>query len=206
MTVGDIKIQALKLMFVTYDRDLTPDSLGELGADINYRAYLINMNGSIDRCLADIEKRCILPAKIQAITPSTEPVAGYMTRCEITARDFFEIERVSKEGLYEYDGDHPYMREGNTILLKEYDPSAKYNLIYYPKARRASVLRDTDELEIPENVAAAIPYFVKGELFREDNASEANESMRQYEAAMASIDNPRTSKQGRVVSTFSQVW
>ena len=206
MTVGEIKIQALKLMFVTYTEDPTEESLLRLGGDPNYRPYLINMNGAIDRCLSDIERRCILPVKMHDLVLSAEPTEGHMTRFEITAPDFYDVERISKEGLYEYDGDHPYMREGNTLLLQTYDATAKYRLIYYPKVRRVSTLHDTDAIDVPDEIAAVIPYYVKGDLFREDEPNEAGEARNWYEAAMQSLVRPRATKQARVESIFSQVW
>lgn len=206
MKLGEIKIQALKLMFITYTEDPNPEDLTELGSDSNYRAYLINMNGAIDRCIADIERRRILPAKMQDLAPSAPPVEGYMTRCEVTAEDFYDVDRISKEGLFEYDGNHPYMREGNTILINSYDPSARYRMLYFPKIRRASLLRDGDELDVPEEIAAVIPYYVKGDLYREDEPNEASEARNWYEAALASFERPVANKQGRVASAFSQVW
>jgi hypothetical protein len=206
MTVGEIKIQALKLMFVTYSDILDPEKIETLYNQENYRAYLVNMDGSIRRCLSDIEKRCVLPVKTFDLVPEVEPIPGYMTRIDITAPDFYEVERVSKESLYEYDGDHSYMREGNTLLFHNFDTSAKYRLLYYPRIDRTKGLSDSDEIGLPEEIAAAVPYFIKGELFREDEPNEASEARNWYEAAMLSVARPQITKQSSVATKFSQVW
>lgn len=206
MTIGEIKIQALKLMFVSYSDDLSPERLLELEAQENYRAYLVNMNGAIDRCLSDIERRCILPVKVMELKPSGSVTEGYRTRIDITAPDFYEIERISKESLYEYDGNHPYAREGNMILLQAFDEDAIYRLLYYPRVSRTHARSDTDDIGLPEEIAAVVPYFVKGDLFREDEPNEASEARNWYEAAMAAIQKPVANLQGRVASKFSQVW
>ena len=57
MKLGDIKIQALKLMFVNYNDDISIDSLPTLSTDQNYGSYLVNMPGSINRCFASIEEK-----------------------------------------------------------------------------------------------------------------------------------------------------
>jgi hypothetical protein len=206
MTVGDIKIQALKLMFVSYSDDLSVENMDAIKGSENYRAYLVNMDGSIDRCLADIEKRCVLPVKMLELVPEQEPIHGFMTRIEINAPDFYEVERVSKESLYEYDGDCSYMREGNTLLFTNFDTSAKYRLMYFPRVTRTVNLSDTDEIGLPEEIAAAVPYFIKGELFREDEPNEASEARNWYESAILTVARPRITKQNSVVSKYSQVW
>lgn len=206
MTIGEIKIQALKLMFVSYSDDLVPQKLIDLEGRETYRPYLVNMNGSIDRCLSDIEKRCILPVKVLELKPSETAPEGYRTRIGITAPDFYEIERISKESLYEYDGDHPFTREGNTILLSNYDRDAVYRLMYYPRVGRASGLLDTDEIDLPEEIAAAVPYYIKGDLFREDEPNEASEARNWYEAAIEMLPTKTVNRVNRVASKYSQVW
>lgn len=206
MTVGDIKIQALKLMFVSYSDDIGVENMDAFKGSENYRAYLVNMNGSIDRCLADIEKRCVLPVKTLELVPKSEPIHGYMTRIDIDAPDFYEIERISKESLYEYDGNHPYMREGNTLLFTTFDTGAKYRLMYYPRVERTVGLADADDIGLPEEIAAFVPYFIKGDLFREDEPNEASEARNWYESAMLSVARPQLTNQGRVSTKYSQVW
>ena len=54
MKLGDIKIEALKIMFVNYNTDLTIDELDNAMQDENYGSYLVNMPGAIIgvfRCL-----------------------------------------------------------------------------------------------------------------------------------------------------------
>lgn len=206
MTIGEIKIQALKLMFVTYSDDLSVQGLVDLEGQEQYRPYLVNMNGAIDRCLADIERRCILPVKVLELKAEGEPREGYMTRINITASDFYEVERISKESLYEYDGNHAFSREGNTLLFPNFDTDAVYRMMYYPRIPRTASRFDTDDIGLPEEIAAAVPYYVKGDLFREDEPNEASEARNWYEAAMQSVQRPVANRATRVSTRFSQVW
>jgi hypothetical protein len=206
MTIGEIKIQALKLMFVSYSDDLSPENLIDLEGQENYRPYLVNMNGAIDRCISDIERRCVVPTKTMDLIPQEESAEGYQTRIEITAPDFYEIERISKESLYEYDGEHPFDREGNTILLADFDKNAIYRMLYYPRIKRTATQNDIEQIDLPEDIAAVVAYYVKGDLFREDEPNEASEARNWYESAMQMIQKPRISKINKVRSVYSQVW
>ena len=60
MTIGRIKIEALKLMFLNA-RDIHEDELTSLGAEQNYSDYLASMPGCIHRALQDMVLRKILP-------------------------------------------------------------------------------------------------------------------------------------------------
>lgn len=208
MTVGEIKIQALKLMFVSYSDDLSPKNLIDLEGQENYRPYLVNMNGAIDRCLSDIESRCVLPVRVQKLSadPLERSSDRYYTRIDIPFDDFYEVERISKESLYEYEGELDFQREGNTLIIADYDASAEYRLIYYPRVKRSATMLDTDEIDLPENIAALVPYYVKGDLFREDEPNEASEARNWYEAGIEAIKRPIVSRSNKVKSTFSQVW
>ena len=98
--------------------------------------------------------------------------------------DFFDVERVVRETERgEYDGDYGYIREGN-VLVFENVSDVKYILIYKPKLTRIKSYDSNDtELDIPEDIAAHIPYFIKGDLYRDDEPGEAAEARNWYEQA-----------------------
>ena len=57
MKYGEIKIEALKLMFVNMGDDIDIDGLETYAQDDNYKSYLVNMPGSINRCFRALRRR-----------------------------------------------------------------------------------------------------------------------------------------------------
>lgn len=209
MTIGEIKTQALKLMFVSYTEDVGTETIEELMDQENYRPYLLGMTGAINRCLSDIENRCVLPVKSYALNFEQAQIGRHSTRFDLSAllTDFHDVCRVIAEGDYTYDGDHPYFMEGETLVMRFMDADTDYTLLYYPKIRRLSENGDNEsELAgVPEEIAVLIPYFIKGDLYREDEPNEASEARNWYESGMAAIMRRRTEKQGCVATVYSQV-
>lgn len=208
MTIGEIKAQALKLMFVTYTDDIRAEDIDEMLLQENYRPYLLNMTGAINRCLSDIECRRVLPTRAYAL----DPLCGCAGRCvrrfalSRLLTDFYDVCRLIAEGAYTYDGDHPYFMEGETLVLRGMDEDTDYTLLYYPKLDRLSGNDDNaSELAgVPEEIAALIPYYIKGDLYREDEPNEASEVRNWYEMGMAALTPKRTERQGHVAAVYRQ--
>lgn len=209
MRIGDIKKEALKLMFVSYTDDLGSETVEELWERENYRPYLLGMTGAINRCLSDIENRRVLPVRSYVPERSRAQVKRSSARFDLSALlpDFFDVCRVIAEGDCTYDGDHPYFMEGETLVLRGMDADTDYTLLYYPKIRRlAENVDNASELaDVPEEIAVLIPYFIKGDLYREDEPNEAGEARNWYESGMAALLQRRSEKQGRVATVYSQV-
>lgn len=181
MTLGEIKIESLKLMFVNANDDIYPEKLAEMENDETYRGYLHNMPGAINRCFSNLEAKRILPSKRTQM-----PQTGTVDVSLIS--DFFDIERVVRRmDNGDYDSDFPYVFEGN-YLVYENDPDSEYFLIYKPKLPRIKSYVSNDmELPIPDSIATYIPYFIKGDLYRDDEPGEAAEARNWYEQAMEEV-------------------
>jgi hypothetical protein len=105
----------------------------------------------------------------------------------------------------DYVGDYEYRREGDVIVLDHIGEGESYKVVYKPKLKRITAYTDDmEELDIPENIASHIPYFVKGDLYRDDEPNEASEARNWYEAAMEAILESKVSKVNKVQSIFSQ--
>ena len=208
MRLGDIKAEALRLMFVNYSDDIRAEDLLDLGGQEDYRTYLVNMNGSINRCFADLEQKRVLPVKCKLLELSQGTVSGSTVRFDLAVLlpDLFDVARVVCEEPDGYCGDCAYQREGDVLVLREFDCHSEYRLLYLPKLPRVSDASDEcAELPIPEEIAAFIPYFVKGDLYRDDEPNEAGEARNWYEAAMEQISVVRANKVSRVETVYSQV-
>lgn len=206
MKIGDIKIEALRLMFAVSDGSMTAETLHEYEGMDTVGDYLAAMPGSINRCLSDISSRRILPEKRYELrlAEGQRLVSAY--RFDLSKiEDFYDVSRVIAEGQNGYDGDYPFRMEGKTLVLLSPDDGAAFTLLYYPKLALPAPYDNEMDLEIPDEIAAVIPYFLKGEIYREDEIGDAAEAMSWYEQRLAALDPHRTEKQTRVSSVYSQV-
>lgn len=76
MKLGDIKVEALKIMFVDYTDDIDIDSLSSLKDDENFGKMINNMPGAINRCYARLEEKGIVPLKKVTLTNTSGTVSN----------------------------------------------------------------------------------------------------------------------------------
>ncbi len=74
MKIGEIKIEALRLMLPNMGSNLQIEQLTAPGLTEAYRSYLRGMIGSINRCLSDIETRRVIPPKVFVLTANAGSV------------------------------------------------------------------------------------------------------------------------------------
>ncbi len=206
MKVGEVKIEALKLMFANNGQDIRMDNLEGLAEDEQYRYYLVNMTGAINRCFSCIEEKRVLPVKSFRLEPFLGLASGRFIRFDLSAliEDFFDIERIVRQSEDGYDGERPYMREGNTLVLENEEEGGEYFLLYKPTIPRVtSLTEDEKEIPIPEGIAAHIPYFIKGDLYRDDEPNEASEARNWFEQAMIEIAVKTENKPNNVKSVYT---
>ena len=137
MKLGEIKLEALKLMFVNDGEILNMENLDEyLYGNEVYRGYLVNMVGSINRCINRFKMKNIKP--------------------------------LDDKEYVKFTDDTP---------------------------------NDTEIDFIPEELQEIIPYFIKGELYQEDEPNMASASMNYFESLLDDyLDNrPPTQKKVRIV-------
>ena len=208
MKLGDIKAEALRVMFVNGSTDIAADNLVDYIGDDTYGYYLVNMPGAINRCFSSLEEKGVLPVKTYALNPSEALASGSFLRFDLASLidDFFDIERVVYENdNEEYIGDYEYRREGSVIVLANIGEGERYTVLYKPKLERITAsTENTYEIPIPDNIASHIPYFIKGDLYRDDEPNEASEARNWYEAAMEGITESKVNKVNRVQSIYSQ--
>lgn len=209
MKLGDIKIEALKLMFTTYDGDIDIQQIPTLESDENYSSYLVAMPGSINRAFSAIEESRVLPIKTQVFSPAEALASGSFARFDLSSVDhFFDIARVSRFRSDicggQYDSSVAFIREGQTILIPDYDKDSIYTLMYYPCIDRVTAdTEDPAEIDIPDRIACIIPYYIKGDLFREEEPNEASEARNWFEASLDQMQYQDNAAVGGVVNVFS---
>ena len=190
MTLGEIKIEALKLMYTNGAHDIAPDVLDDLEKNEDYSDYLINMTGSLNRCFADLENKRVLPQKKYQLPQKDEECGFLKYEFDDIDKNFFDVDRVVYSNAYgEYEPKADYHTEGRTLVLRGINfEDEMYTVLYRPRLKRVEPWTEDDtELDIPDNIAAFIPYFIKGDLYVADEPSEAEAAKLIYEAAMASL-------------------
>lgn len=203
MRVGDIKVEAIKLMFTNYGFDFSINELQTMLSDENYGSYIVNMNGAIARALDRIENACIVPLKRKELSLDDCVETRSFLRFDTSKiEDFFMLDRVTAEyDSGEYVGNVEYELEGDVLLLPNH--KASYTILYYPTIKTIDEnTQDTDEIWIPEKIARLIPYFIKGDLYQEEEPDLAADARNIFEASLDDFKVQNQSKQDYVHRTF----
>ena len=164
MKIGEIKVEALKLMFANYAFDMGIDDLQNMTSDENYGSYIVNMNGSISRAIDRIQNACAVPPKAHHIRDDELMAGGYFNRFDTaTIADLYVIDRLIAESVSGYDGNAEYHLEGTKIVLKG---GAAYTLLYFPVLKAidgsASDYIDLKDMGNPRPYSAADPVVHQG--------------------------------------------
>lgn len=200
MKVGQIKIEAIKLMFTNYAYDIHTEDLQRMISDENYGSYIVNMNGSIARAIDRIENACVVPVKRKTIKANELTVGAVFDRFDTSKiSDLFQIDRVTAEYPNgDYDGNAEYEEEGNILLLR-HNGAATYTILYYPTIKTVDEnVLDSDEFWIPDNIARIIPYFIKGDLYQEEEPKLAADARNIFEASLDDLRKQPVSKQNYI--------
>lgn len=198
MKLGEVKIEALKLMFANGKEDITISELADAELGEKYGDYLINMPGAINRCFSILEEKRVLPSRLFVLGDG-----GRYNLSELIA-DFFDVERIVYEGRRGYNVNCEYFREGDAVIIPDYRPDGEYRILYKPSIKRVTDITSNDaELDIPERIACYIPYFIKSELFRVDEPDEAAEARNFFEAALSEIFTAIENRQTKSYSRYS---
>ena len=183
MTLGEIKAEALRLC--GFEEYVDAQSISAFESDEDWGGLLRAMWGAVNRCMADLETKRVLPLKRASLpAPSGKGTWRRFRYDEI--EDLFEVARVVVESDYYVDDDHPFLlEEGGTLRVNGYDDRANYVVLYRPALKRLSADSGDDvEIDVPRALCEAVPYFVKSEIWRADEADEAAEARNFYEAAV----------------------
>ena len=184
MTVGDIKVETLKLMEIN-DTDVSVETLEDFEQDENYKEYFSRMSGSINRAINRIKTAGAVPEKSYTETVSENTgILRYNISEKIS--DFSKLKRVVLEMKNTYISNYPYTFEGTNIVLFNIRAGSKVTLIYEPlmPVIRTTTSNDT-EIPLPDELSAIIPYFVKADVYEQDEPELATQSRNIFELMLA---------------------
>lgn len=211
MKLGEIKIETLMLIFpsVSIEVDIENDkalndALLTLREDPNYADYLVAMPGALNRCFSSLEQRGVLPTVGITIKKEQCKKVGNMLKLDISSLvpQIAQIEHLAIEKGCTYIPRHDYLREGTSTILFA-DIANEYTLVYTPKIKRVSNITPASyALELPDEIACLVPYFLKSELVRSDDAEEANTARALFEQGIAQLASQKEGYQSSVDSVY----
>lgn len=205
MKLGDIKAEALKLMFANYDVDITADTISDLYDNPSLKNYLFAMPGAINRCFNRFKSEMMLREKAVTITPTEGDY--YSTFDLSTITDLFEISRITYTDDYgDYFGSVSYQLEGDTLIL--FQSGGEYHLIYYaepPIIYDVAITADTTEIDLPIELLSIVPFYIKGELYQEDQPELAAEAMAIFEQKLARTPRKKVNNQTEIKDIYTML-
>ncbi len=166
MTLGQIKLEALMLMYpemrVPVDKELAEETLGYLSQGSLYCDLIASMDQSISRALFYIELWELTKIKRQRVSIKREEWCEYYLELP---RDAFLVTEVLAKTE---SGNVPisYAVIDNEICVLE--RATEYIVEYRERAIKIEGTAPlSTELSLSNEVEVIIPYFIKGELYRE---------------------------------------
>lgn len=201
MTFADIKIAALKLMNATYS-NIVAANIADYYDDTNMNDYLYQMNESINRCFDRLLNDQIAPQEIVEVEDYTTTTADGFISMDLTQiTDFYRLDRVIYSNTGYYEPNHEFLLEGDTLILA--DKEGDYKLVYtktMPYFTDATT--DATTVDLPDEILRLVPYFIKGELFEEEDANLAAVAMNIFEQRLLQIKKKKERHQTKVVDVF----
>lgn len=197
MTLGEIKVETLKLLFANGENEIQPIdnvgngsamTLGDAALDNQFRDYLLKIPGAINRCYAELEAEKVVPAKRLVLLSFAEENAANMEidLDEVSGlTDYDDIQRLTVRNGMEYDAYAQYELEGKVLILPFVRKGDTVTMIYYHALARITSTTGADTvIGLPDKIAALIPYYCKFDIYREDNATEADKAYQVFRAGI----------------------
>lgn len=206
MTVADLKIACLKALNASYE-ELTATNIADYYGDENLSPYLYAMPESINRCFDRLSMDQVSPKVkvLESTLTHTHDTNTYYTIIDLTQiTDYDRLDRVTyMSALGEYTGNCPFILEEDTLYL-DYEVDGVYTLIYYKELPYlTSTTLDTATLDVPDKLLRLIPYFVKSELYEEDQPQLAVHARNLFEAGLSALKTKAETRQTGIVELFT---
>ena len=213
MKLGELKVACIKLMNDNDTAELDPDTIS---TQTDYDSRLKNIIEPINRAIDEAAKAYQLPKKTVVLTTTAGTIGDYFTRYDLDTivvtgftNDVLRVEKVAYEYEDEYDAGVPIRKEGHNVLILPKLEYGTYIVTYSPtySSRFTYDSLDTEVItDIPDDILGIIPYFVKGELFEEDNAQTALLATNKFHSYLANRTIERNERATSVKNVYTQVW
>ncbi len=208
-TKGELITACVKLM---YDNDTEMIDTTTVSENPEYSSRTVNIIESINRAFSEVAKAEYLPKKKIIIDLDVEFVEKdeYYTKYDLSklADDIYKINNITFQDGARYYSNIGIRLEGEYTLVLKTVSSGKYIVTYNPmfSERLSYEMPDTQEiLTVPEDIIDIVPYFVKGDLYEDDDPDTALMSTNKFHSYLA--NRPRQGfTQTKIKTVYSQVW
>ncbi len=204
MTKGELISACIKLMF---DNNEQIDT-SIVSDDETYQDRTNNIIESINRAIIRLNQLNKLPFGFKSIDSSKN---GENVITIALDDDYIELINIYKYKLNSFDLNpvtNVLYLPFNTVCLPNLNENYVYYL-YYKKAPLKLSYSDSDEMEIPlpDYITSIIPYFVKGDLYEEDNANMALLARNMFESYANDLPNPIDALNSKnIIDIFDDWW
>ena len=174
-------------MFASAGDVLETSDLTDLYQNPQYAYYLAGMDMSINRAILRIEAANALP--MGRLVLDSPVVTGTVATYDLgRIADFDSVYEVRAMDGERYAA-HTYRWEGGTTLVvPSYSSDVEYVLLYRRKVQLLEPMcSDDTTLDIPDALAALVPYFVKSELYEEEDAAAAKRARDYFEKGLDAV-------------------
>ncbi len=190
MKLGDIKLQALSLIYpdlsVEYDEGCLGDKVYELKSSPNCASYLIGSVGAINRAFALIEGRLLSGTGAVTLNLTGENVKSGVIFID-SYDDILKINQVKINGS-------PVAYQAMERKIKVDSASlGKCEITYFKKIKRINHLSGSDYEISLNGIEEFLPYYIKWELLCSENQEEALNARSVFEKALTDYESALSS-------------
>lgn len=189
MKLGEIEFEALRIMNINYDEELLLDNFNIIKNQPKYAKYLVNMVESINRAIDYINSKEIFEPEVidlaDLLTKQTK-VCNYFDLSNL--ENFDNIKEIHYEDDENYLPNIPFDYYSNTIVVSSKYSPTNLKLVYYKKL--SSISEDTkydDEIDIDDKFLRLIPYYIKFDLYQEDEPELATLAKSTFDQGIESL-------------------
>lgn len=178
MTLGEVRRDALKLMFAGYEDILEEMTFSELYQSERYQPYVMSVDMGVNRAYSYLLSQQLVPVKRIALPAGEERVD-----LSPLAPDLGKVLGVEDEDMTPV----VYWMEGTTLVVP-FSIDRSLTVRYTPAWTRVTNLTpDSYVLPLDEEVAALIPYWIKSELYEEENFAAARSARNYFMEGVAAL-------------------
>lgn len=206
MTLADLKVQSLLLLNIN-DIKISVENLEDVESDNNYKDLFSRMPAAIMRAMNRIKTAGVIPKKTYdaAAVEDNTNIARYDLSTEIS--DFSKLVRVVVSGNNFYCGNYPYTFEGINVVLFGLRKGWNVTFIYEPKMPFINIVSDNaTEIPLPEELASIIPYFVKADIYEQDEPELSTQARNIFEGMLAAYVPQEENVEAFVESVYKSGW
>lgn len=211
MTYGQMIAEVLRLVFASGGAIVGEgaENIARMRMDPRYADYVDKIPGSFNRALSDLEARKVIPWKARrlALAEGRGSNGAKVFKLSEVVPDLYEIEKVGAwiagRGTQELYPVEDYEYDAEELTVYGGTRADAFVLQYTPTIPRMTAATDAEaEISLPEALASAIPYFIKGDVYEAEEPSEAAKARNIYEQMVEAYHPPHRQAQKRVVMRY----